>query len=165
MKSLVLLLMFFIVACNNSGSQTINVEKTTNHSEKIVSITDDQFIMDAIENKLDINNIESICRDYNKEIKIVRNAYNNKLDTVTVYFDNNDTVVMYESVDKKFILKMNINTSKIGLLRDTVKIGLDNKYFIEKYPTIKNIDIFEICNTEGYICFLFKVRPFRYLPI
>lgn len=88
----------------------------------------------------------------------MRNNYNNNLDTVVIYFKNTDTVAIYGAVDKKFILKMNINTRKIGLLKDTVKIGLDKKYFIERYPSIKNIDIFEICNTEGLICFQFTLK-------
>src|SRR3989304_7535372 len=154
MKNTALFLVIFIVACGNSGSKTIkNSNTTTNQPEKIVSITDDQFISDAIIDDFELKNIETVCRDFNRESEIIKNDYSNKFDTATVYYNNSDTVAVYSTGDKKFILKINLNTSIIGLLKNPIKIGMDKKYFTDKYPSIKDADTFEICNLEGYICF------------
>src|SRR3989304_287878 len=159
MKNTALFLVFFIVACSNSGSKTIkNSNTTTNQPEKIVSITDEQFLSDAIENDFELKNILTVCRDFNREIETIKNDYSKKFDTATVYYNNSDTVAVYSTGDKKFILKMNLNTSKIGLLRDTIKIGMDKKYFTGKFPSIKDTDIFKISTLEGYIYLQFTIK-------
>jgi len=157
MKKVSFLVIIFIIACN-SGLKTESSNNTKNVDlKKMVSITDDQFIIDAIENDTELNNIETVCHDFFKEYKTVKNKYSERLDTVTFYFKNSDTVAIYSTVDKKFITKMNINTDKIGFLKNTIKIGLIKTYFSDKYSTIKSSDIFEICNTEGFICMQFTI--------
>jgi hypothetical protein len=161
MKNLTYLFLLLIVACNSIDYPSIKNKKPINQSEKIVSITDDQFILDAIENDEVINNIEASCRGFNKDIETVINSYNNTLDTIAVYYEDTDTVSIYSAVDNKFVLKMNINTNKIAIFNNLIRIGMDSRFFIKKYPEVKSVEIFEICNTEGFICLQFTIKNYK----
>ena len=152
------LLFMLLVACNGAGNKLQRSSMVANNEAHIsYSITDDQFIFDAIENDYELNNIVTKCQGYKKKYEIVKNRYSDKMDTLFVFFNNDDTISIYNAGNKKVILNLTLYSKRIGLLKDTVMIGLTKDFFINKYPSIPDNVIFEICNLEGLNCFRFTI--------
>ena len=106
MKLIVVSLLLLVIASGNfenetqfnNGNTTVAKNKSTSSlSRRIVSITNNQFIENAIDNDLQLRNFDSICRSFNKRTKIVKNRYSDGFDTISNYFKNSDTIVIYKA--------------------------------------------------------------------
>lgn len=160
-KNIIFIIVFILF------SSIVSIPKSNSQLSSNISVIDDSFINDAIENDKEIRNIENTCKHLNKKCEIIKNKYTDKFDTLIIFFNSIDTIRIYKSENKKIILYFSITSDKFKILNNTIKIGM-NKIFLEKrYPNFKNKDILDISDTEGYSSFYFlfyksKLKKIKY---
>jgi hypothetical protein len=150
------LLSILIISYNCIGDESQSrASSNLQDIQEITFLTDDQFIYQTIESSSQLDYIGKVCQQFNKKYTFIRNQFYGFNDTITIYNKSKDTVTIYSTIDKKIILKLNLYSDKIGLLNDTIRIGMDKNYFLRKYPSIKKFKVIKISNSEGLACFQF----------
>ena len=151
-----LLIISFIICCNNKSIKSHNYEDKSDSSNINKStIIDDSFIVNILDHDLEHLNINSICGGFSTKIDTLKNFHIKYTDSIITYYHNNDTIQIYKSKYSKFFIKISIFSNLLKFYNDSIEIGMSPDFFKRKYPNVKNQNQYTISNLESNIFFKF----------
>jgi len=158
--------LFLIAMCTNNSSAKksyllppmVNADTIKKYTEA-TRFVDDSFISSVLDSDAVLKKLKLICNNKCKPtIKVVNNKYSaGQKDSIYSFYDNKDTVTFYLTKGKEIPLKIVVNSPRITFDSD-IRLGINKKYFKDKFKVPKVTDLFFIQDLEAGCVIMFEFR-------
>jgi hypothetical protein len=160
MKNLILLFLILLIFCSGSGVKEDKENRIIpEKQDKVLSVEDDQFLIDIIGNETEQKHIIQEVQSFNQIYKLLKRNDIPGFDTVFTCFHASDTVEFIRPDNNIFIQKMDISSANVFLTKDKIGVGMDRTILRDHFSSFTDeYNVLEIRSFDfsTYLTFYFS---------